>query len=69
MTHPTHADKFDRNYTADDLAFFAEYAGPRESHKPKQCTGGAKCWVRCGPPSYRTKTSRGFCIECAGAVK
>lgn len=69
MTHSNRPVKFDRNYSSADLEFFAQYTNSRENHKPKQCTTGPECWVRCGPPSYRTKNNRGFCTECRGDVK
>ena len=61
-------DKFDRDYTADERAFFASFADLRAPLRPPECTKGPCCWVTCGPPSYRTKTNTGACVECGGGI-
>lgn len=55
---PHRHDKFDRDYTADERARL----------RPPECTKGSRCWVTCGPPSYRTKTNTGACVECGGGI-
>lgn len=66
---PARRDKFDRDYSDGDLAFFASYRADREPHRPSGCTGGSRCWVTCGPPSYRTHSAGGLCTECGCTVK
>lgn len=40
------------NYSAEQLAFFAEYRAQRAAYRPEGCTEHAmQCWVVAGPPA------------------
>lgn len=68
---PESGVKFDRLYGPDELALFAAYIEHRADHRPRECTRGERCWVTCGPPSFRTQVgmTNGGCIECGGAPR
>jgi hypothetical protein len=56
-----------RSYPPEALALFRDYRDRRERHRPPECDGGEKCWVRDGPPSISPAGRGGRCIGCCGA--
>jgi hypothetical protein len=61
--------RFEHDYSDDDRVWFTQYSDNRSALRPKECTGGAECWVRFGPPCYRTNGNLGDCAGCGGRIK
>ena len=57
-----------RQYSADDLALFAEWRSVRMDCRPSQCRGGAQCWAELGPPGLGTGPAY-RCIGCNGTPR
>lgn len=60
-----------REYSAAELALFAEYVSVRHAFEPSECRGGKKCWVQEGPPAcqVRSGTVDACCVGCGGSIR
>lgn len=55
-----------RRYSEAQLAIFEENRPSRELARPRECTGGALCWVALGPLGITTNSR---CVECEGTPR
>lgn len=60
--------KFNRVYSEEELAVFAQYVEQRAACRPTVCTYGARCWVAVGPPGLTAAGPACRCNECDGLV-
>ena len=59
----------ERVYDEEQLAIFARCRSERAKVPPKDCVGGAGCWVEEGPPGLTGTGSRPVCRRCGCAPR